>query len=333
MIKLIQHLKMTKNLKNVLLVTVATSTLFTAVNCSKNEDEATAYMPTAQAFNNLEQAALNNLTQNFTINGVGASTTITTAKGSTITIPANAITLNGNPVTGNFNLKVIEIYDAGNMALTNKATMGNPGNGLLSMLVSGGELYVNATQNGQQLTLANNLTLKVPFTLTGGVEPGMTQFTGEVAANGDVNWNRNQNQVFTDGVNGLPGTVYSSVLSQFGWTNVDKFYSFAGPKTQILAGAPAGYDQTNSAIYLHYDGEGSGLARLDSFANGLFSEHYGQIPIGLACHIIFMTEDNGQWRYAIKPVTISAGATYNFTLAETTIGTSAQLTAAINGLP
>jgi hypothetical protein len=65
----------------------------------------------------------------------------------------------------------------------------------------------------------------------------------------------------------------------------------------------------------------------------LFSEHYGQIPIGLNCHIIFATEENGNPRYAIKQVTISAGAVYNFTLSETTVVTQAQLTAAINALP
>lgn len=65
----------------------------------------------------------------------------------------------------------------------------------------------------------------------------------------------------------------------------------------------------------------------------LFSEHYGQIPIGLECHVIFVTEDNGVWRYAIKPVTIVDNGTIVFTLSETTTGTEAALTALINGLP
>jgi hypothetical protein len=64
----------------------------------------------------------------------------------------------------------------------------------------------------------------------------------------------------------------------------------------------------------------------------LFSEHYGQIPVGLACHIIFATEDNGNWRYAIKGVTTTANTTYTFTQAETTVGTEAQLVAAINAI-
>ena len=98
---------------------------------------------------------------------------------------------------------------------------------------------------------------------------------------------------------------------------------------------PSGYDDQNCAVYLHYDGEGSSLANLDTFnsTTGQFSEHYGQVPIGLACHIIFASEDNGQWRYGIKAVNITANAVYNFTLSETNLGTEAQLIAAINALP
>ena len=86
---------------------------------------------------------------------------------------------------------------------------------------------------------------------------------------------------------------------------------------------------------MSYDGEGqNALAKLDTYdsVTGLFSEHYGQIPIGLECHVIFATEDNGQWRYAIKGVTVAANDSYTFTLAETMLGTEAQLIAAINAI-
>jgi hypothetical protein len=131
------------------------------------------------------------------------------------------------------------------------------------------------------------------------------------------------------------GNNYYVTFGNFGWTNVDKFYSNPRPRTTILADAPEGYDNTNSAIYLSYDGEGqNALAKLDTYDSntGLFSEHYGQIPIGLACHVIFATAENGQWRYAIKAVTVAANDVYTFTLAETTVGTEAQLVAAINAI-
>ena len=64
-----------------------------------------------------------------------------------------------------------------------------------------------------------------------------------------------------------------------------------------------------------------------------FTEHYGQITIGLTCHAIFITEVNGQWRYAIKAFTVQANDVHNFTLAETVLKNQAQLEAAINALP
>ena len=75
--------------------------------------------------------------------------------------------------------------------------------------------------------------------------------------------------------------------------------------------------------------------KFDSFMTSTqrFAEHYGQITIGLTCHAIFVTEDNGQWRYAIKAFTVQANDVYNFTLAETVLKNQAQLEAAINALP
>ena len=57
------------------------------------------------------------------------------------------------------------------------------------------------------------------------------------------------------------------------------------------------------------------------------------MPIGLECQIIFATADNGNWRYAIKTVTITANQTYVFDFNETTVVTEAELEIIINGLP
>ena len=84
-----------------------------------------------------------------------------------------------------------------------------------------------------------------------------------------------------------------------------------------------------------YNGEETGLAQLDTYdpISKLFSEHYGQIPIGLECHLIFVTEENGKWRYAIKPITIAEDGSSVFSLSETSVVTETQLIAHINNLP
>ena len=324
---------MKANLKNIGLVFLATIAL---VSC--NNDDETA-IPTASAaeFTAIKKEALTGKTQKFTVTAGSGTINLTSAKGVLITINGNALTKNGSPVTGAIDITYIELFDKGSMLVTNKPTMGIKADGNHAMLKSGGEFYITASQGGVDLKTNANIILNVPNNLTGGRDALMTLWEGVIDTKDELAWKDARDAV---GANGVKGGVeamqngYFVSFGNFGWTNVDRFYSDPRPKTSILVGAPTGYDNTNSAIYLSYDGEGTNaLAKLDTFtAAGLFSEHYGQIPVGLACHIIFVSEENGQWKYAIKGVTISSGAIYNFTLAETTVGTEAQLIAAINAI-
>jgi hypothetical protein len=246
-------------------------------------------------------------------------------------------------VTGLVDIKYREIFDAGKMLTTDKTTMGMQSDGKMALLISGGEFYINATQGGTQLTITSSIQLIIPTSLTGGSNSSMSLWTGQdpTISSNMLGWiGTNTSSAGTIGVtiNPAPGlglTSYNANLPGFGWFNVDTFYNDARPKTQIFATVPNGYNGMNSAIYLHYDGQRNSLMKFDAFLNetNRFSEHYGQIPIGLECHVIFVTEDNGKWRYAIKPITVQSGDVYNFTLAETVLGNQTQLETAINALP
>ena len=328
-----------KNISFLLLASIALTSCSTDNNIQVTEPT----IPSAQAFSNLQTAALNSVTQSFTMTAENGLATFTSTKGVTIKLNGLGLRKNGNPVTGLVDVQYSEIFDTGKMLTTDKTTMGMQANGQMALIISGGEFYINATQGGVQLTTTTPIQLLIPTSLTGGPNPAMTLWTGQAptTTSNMLGW------IATDpgptgaiGVNNIPPNgqgegSYNATLPGFGWTNVDRFYSDPRPKTTLLATVPAGYDQTNSAIYLHYDGQGSSLAKFDRYltATQQFSEHYGQIPIGLVCHAIFITEDNGQWRYAIKAFTVQNGDIYNFTLAETVLGNQAQLEAAINALP
>lgn len=323
---------MKTNLKNIGLLALATI-FFTS--CTNNEDLA-PIPPTAAAFKAITQSGIKKNTQNFTATAGAGTITLTSAKGVSIILNGNALTKNGNPVTGPIDITFIELFDKGNMLITNKPTMGIMPDGKRSLLKSGGEFFIQASQGGVDLASTGTIQLKVPANLTGAIDTAMTLWNGVIDDKGNLAWADARNPAGTAGKGGVEAMQnnYYVTFGNFGWTNVDKFYSDPRPRTTILADAPDGYDNTNSAIYLSYDGEGqNALAKLDTYtAAGLFSEHYGQIPIGLACHVIFATEDNGNWRYAIKAVTVQANDVYTFTLAETTVGTEAQLVAAINAI-
>lgn len=304
--------------------------------------ETTVPVPTQAQFANIREVALLNQTQNFTMTAGTGLVTLTSTKGVQIKINGNSLTKNGNPVTGSIDVKFIEIFDKGTMLVTNKSTMGLLPNGNQSILKSGGEFYVNATQGGVQLVSTGTIQLVVPSNLSStAIDNTMIFWTGETADPENIVWKRD---VFGTGgpVGGTQGgavgfnqIAYTASFGNFGWCNIDRFISDPRPKTQILAAVPSGYNSANSAVYLSVDGEGRNqLAKFDTYnaTSMQFSEHYGQIPIGLVCHVIFATAEGSQWRYAIKAVTTTAGAVYTFTLAETTLGTEAQMIAAINAI-
>lgn len=326
---------MKTNFRNIGLAVFA---LLTFVSCSDDSAEGN-HIPSAPEFNNLRQTALDNLTQEFTLIAENGSTTFTSEKGVQFTINGACLTKNGNPVTGSVDIEYIEVFDGGTMLVTDKTTMGRLPNGDMALLISGGEFHIKAIQDGVALGLTCSIQLLIPSTLTGGADAGMTLWNGTIDEDGNLDWDRaeqnpnGQNNVFVEGTAG--DSPYYAFFNAFGWTNVDRFYSDPRPKTTILVEAPSGYNFENSAVYLHYDGEANALAKLDTYndTTNQFSEHYGQVPVGLECHVIFVTEEDGQWRYAIKGVTVAAGDVYTFTLAETTVGSEAQLVAAINALP
>lgn len=308
------------------------------VSCDNSDsDDALILPPSASAFKSISEQGVKKNTQNFTITAGTGVVTLTSAKGVKLSINGDCLTKNGVAVTGAVAIEYIELFDKGNMLVTNKPTMGVMPDGKKNLLISGGEFFIRATQGGVELKSSCSMNLIVPAALTDGVDNAMTLWVGKIDEKGELAWEQPKpNADGTGGKGGVQGegTNYFVTFGNFGWTNVDRFYSDPRPKTTLLVDAPDGYDNNNSAVYLSYDGEGTNaLAKLDTYTPaGLFSEHYGQIPIGLKCHVIFVTEDNGQWRYATKAVTVAANDVYTFTLGETTVGTEAQLVAAINAI-
>lgn len=328
-----------KTLKNTLGTILMTALAFTSCNTIDNDDVFIDTPPTAQEFQNIKEEALEKLTQNFQFDAEDGPTTFTSAKGVQLTINGNCLSNDGSGVTGNVDVEFVELFEKGNMLITNKPTMGINSNGDKALLISGGEFFINATQNGEELDISCAMQLIVPSSLTGGTDPTMTLWNGNIDEEDNLAWEEVKADPAGDpqGEGGVfaEGGQYYAFLNQFGWSNVDRFYNDPRPKTTIQIAVPEGYDNQNSAVYLSYDGEETGLANMDTYDPGteLFSEHYGQIPIGLECHVIFVSEDEGMWRYAIKAVTIVDNDIITFNIGETTSNTEAALVTAINGLP
>ena len=317
-------------LKKIGLLSIASLSLLSC-DMNDNNDQYLNPFPTNNELNALFSDAINSRKQIFTID---ASTVnyINTAQGAEINFNSGAFTLNNTPVTGNVTVEVIEIYRRGDMLVTNKPTVAKlPGNNF-EILTSGGEIYVNAKQNGQQLTTSGYVR-QIPAALTGGLDTDMDVFTGEFLADGNLVWVQ-QNQ-WDLGFGNSAAPTYVTFSSNFGWTNVDKFYTNPNPKTTINVIPPAGYTNANSEVFLSIDGDDNSLVNLfgDPLTQTFTFNSYPAFPIGLECHIIFISEEDGMWKYGIKPVTIQANGSYTFSSGELNTTSEANLVQIINNLP
>ncbi|UGU14932.1 hypothetical protein LS482_14670 [Sinomicrobium kalidii] len=329
-----------KNVKTPLAILVLTTLLFTACSLSDDEgivpiEEPPFEAPTAEAFNALRDAALEDRVQTAQFNAEDGIS-FTSDNGVVLNISGECLSLNGDPVTGEVDLEYVELFEKGNMLPANRPTVGLTTEGDKALLISGGEFYVNVTQNGEALESGCNMQMMIPADLTGGPDQDMTLWAGTIDDDGNLVWDEREEGAIgqEEGVF-AEGDQYFAFFGEFGWTNVDRFYNDPRPKTTLQVQVPEGFTNENCAVYLSYDGEENALAQLDTFdANtGTFSEHYGQIPVGLEMHVIFVTEEDDQWRYAIQGVTVAENDIYIFALEDTTTGSEEDLVNAINMLP
>ncbi|MEC7241677.1 MAG: hypothetical protein VXW32_10605 [Myxococcota bacterium] len=296
--------------------------------------------PSPEAFENLQIEALADEIQLFSVSA-DLPIEIVGEHGTLLSLaPHQLRTSSGEMVSGTVEIELIEAFDRGTMLAIDMPSQGRNALGEIAQLISGGEHYVNATQNGEDLALDGAFMLQVNAETTGGPDSEMGLFRPDPV---DGAWIEQEADPEAFGIGRMPGAdgkgtvdTYWLTSGEFGWTNIDKWYNDPRPKTEIHVQVPAGHDPDNCGVYLAYAGEGSALARFDTWdaATNRFGEHYGLIPIGLEVHVIFVTESEGLWSYAIQSETITEDHLTLFDASEPlSTGTMDELSAAINALP
>ncbi len=322
-----------KNLRfiNYLILTILISVLFT--NCKKDDEKPAPKLPDGEALQEKIEENLAAATQKFTVDGLNGGTIIG-AQGIRVVFHTRAFLDDQDvEVTGDIDVELIEIFNKADMLMNNIAPIGRNADGKIATLISGGEFFINATKDGKQLKPNGTFEIQVPAEV---FDQDMRIFRGiqncDEQQNCDIIWEEEDNGLeFMEGNEG--DGVYGVFQSQFGWTNIDKWYSDPRPKTTIFVDVPEGYDDTNCAVYVSYDGEPTALARMDVYDEtaGLFTEHYGLIPIGLEVHFIVVSIVDDQWNYAIQPATIVNN--HIELIGQLSPTTSNDLTNLINSLP
>ncbi|MBE0424093.1 MAG: hypothetical protein IBX66_09170 [Lutibacter sp.] len=314
-------LKNSKAMNGILKNVMALSLIAIFASCDNNNDDFVDLQPQpdgvalAARFNNNRADAVEEFALDAATGGV-----ITGTQGTQIAFQPNSFGLNGTPVTGNVTVRLVEIYDKASMLLKNRSTLGQRANGDKEALKSAGEFFVDAVQGTNKLALLVMASVTsrpiAPQDLDGGMQ--IFRAGGNDDCDGlDATCDWVETDEDRNGENDKPGVrdgqgaaglfvTYNYNIGNFGWTNLDKWISFTGPKTEIFVDVPDGFNQDNCAVYLSYDGEPTALARMDVWNTDveMFTEHYGLIPIGLAVHIIMVAEINGQLNYAIQGTTV-----------------------------
>lgn len=338
---LTQNFKIMKTINKILLAIIG----IVLINaCDEPVDDSPTLTPDGGAL--LEKIKNHRVakTQNFSVLLTSAGATIEGEEGTVVNFKYNSVEDGvGNSMMGEtIDVEMIEIYSKSDMLLLNKSTMGVlPLGGNHATLISGGEVYLKAYKDGEELYVTDNsIIVKYPVDNMGGYDSEMSLFEDFCCDNDcdgvfacpDDDWEQADSAVLIlDNAAGIG--YYSGVVDNFGWTNVDKFATYAAPKTLLKARAPEEFNATNCAVYISFDGEPNALGSLDEFLTdeGVFSEHYGQIPVGLDVHLIAISMVDDAYYYSITSATIVEDAV--IALEELTETTEADLVSAINSLP
>lgn len=148
--------------------------------------------------------------------------------GTRYTFMANSLeTMDGTTVTGNVDVEVAEYLDRGDMIFSKMLPVsdGKP-------LVSGGELDIKASQNGEELRLRDGFTVRANVPQRGTPDPKMEYFRGRPDNDDElnvVNWERPKVDTagqlfgFRNGVAIMNGDSIAIFTETLNWCNIDRY--------------------------------------------------------------------------------------------------------------
>jgi hypothetical protein len=283
--------------------------------------------------------------QQFTVSP-GTFSTIRTAAGSTIYVPASLVRPDGRPLSGSpVEVRVQEVTKRSEMIFTNTPTISNG-----QLLESAGMFNVAFQQDGQQLRLSRN-SLIVRTTLPTALSSinNMQLFMGipdstnrtQVGSWSQINTQTQQDSsrifLFMGPIgNGndvgfqvnLSPNIYNVNLGLLNWINCDRFVTATNRTTVQINVAQPSVSSANTRSFLVFNTLNSVLsAYLGGAAGNTF--YASAIPVGYSVTAVVLHQDGSQLYFGKQTATIAANQQFSPTLRPVT---EAELTAEINAL-
>jgi hypothetical protein len=274
---------------------------------NNNDSSVTA---TPESFRALTENGFRSLVQTQDFNASDGVFTYISPKGTIVRVDGACLRKNGNAVSGNVTLEFYEAYEYSDMLIANKATMGLNSASLLEPLKTGGQYYVNVVQDGVSLTSNCAVTIEASSEHTGGFDADMVGWLGYFDKQ-NLLWEQDSSVQVTQA---QQERSYHLTVPGFGWFNCDRFYDDPRPKTNLAISMPSAYVDASN-VYAVIKGE--------PYSLGL--ANYGQWPVGIELYLIFVTENNGNYQWETKEITVVNNQTVNFDLTTSTLGSMSQL--------
>jgi len=294
------------------------------LSCKKKDDQQPSNTSDVNSFftKNAKQS------QTFTVDVTNSNATVTAAGGTMLLIPEDAFLLpNGSPVNGPVTIEIKELFKRNEMILSGITSVSDG-----KVLESGGEIFINATSQGQQLIIDpdTSIVLGVPKDSTNF---NMQLFVGEGAGD-DFNWKPvKQDSIVAKGQGGsfdsgqfflyenffcdcYNVTSYFTSLKNLGWQNIDCFYGNSSTVKDIAVVSP-GFDKTNSALFVVLKNKNSAINVYADLAyhNGYYNL---SLPDNEPVTVIAIGNKDGKYYMDMKDYTVTSGMSINLNMTETT---------------
>jgi hypothetical protein len=303
-------------MKNSSLLIVFVITIGFIFNSCEKTDPDTIVLPnninptiTSQVFAYFSEN-IEDETEQFNITSSSSTQTITTSNFFNVSFGPNTFTYSdGTPISGNFTIEIIDALSKKEMLKLNRPTFTNDG----QLLVSGGIIYLNAQQNGQQLSI--NDSEPVEISIPSNTGEAMQFFDGSLDGNNDFGWDVSLEDTVTIvtandttfNPNGEIGFFnYNFTMDSIGWINCDYFYNSTDPLTGVNVILPDDHNGSNTLIFIYYSDINSvaNMHDYDNDSNFDLGSGYST-PVGMDITFVTISEIDSIFYYNLTNTTLT----------------------------
>jgi hypothetical protein len=212
---------------------------------------------------------------------------VTSPSGLTCNFPAFCCTgAGGQTITGKVYVELLLIKKKGDMIRADKPT-----GSYNRLLVSGGEMFVKLTKNGQELKLAQGKTITLKYN-DAPILPGMRVFYGDESNPNQFNWNPSDTFNLSQVISG--NNFYELTSRQLRWINCDYFFDTTGiNRVQVGANLAPQYTNANTSVYLVFSSMRSVLSMYGNAATKKFIS--GKVPVGQQAKLIVLSKQGNDY--------------------------------------